>query len=317
MRAFLSCFAPRLSDYVALRQKLGFSFRTQAETLIQFDRHAQARGHCGPITAELITSFASADSTSDVCQARRYQVVRNFTDYLAAHEPATPLMDPGFIRRPKQRPLAHIYSEAELAALLQAATTASRQRPIRGATLHAMVGLAAASGLRVSEVLRLDRRDVDLRTGVLSILRTKFAKDRLVPLHASTVEVLRRYAERRDAHFGVVECPAFFLNLCKRRYARHTIELDFWRLGRAAGLREAKGRGPRFHDLRHTFAVKRLAGWYREGLDLQAMLPVLATYMGHVHYTATAYYLSATAELLGLAAERFVAFAGAGKAVAQ
>jgi integrase len=315
VRAFQSCFAPRLVEYVALRQKLGFQFRTQAEMLIQFDRHAHASDHSGPMTAELVLSFATADSISDVCQARRYQVVRNFTDYLAAHEPATPLMDPGFIRRPKQRPLAHIYSDEELKRLLQAATKASRGHPIRGATLHAMVGLAAATGLRVSEVIRLDRRDVDLRTGVLSVLRTKFAKDRLVPVHASTLEVLQRYAVRRDAHFGAVDCPAFFLNLCRRRYARSTIDIDFWRLGRAAGLREATGRGPRFHDLRHTFAVKRLAGWYREGLDLQAMLPVLATYMGHAHYTATAYYLGATAELLGLAAERFVVFAGAAEVV--
>lgn len=316
MRSFLSCFGPCLTEYVALRQKLGFQFQTQAEMLIQFDRYAHARNHSGPITAELITSFATADSISDVRQVRRYQVVRNFTDYLAIHEPATPLMDPGFIRRPARRRLAHIYSDAEMMSLLDAAKKVSRLRPMRGASLHAMVGLAAATGLRISEVIRLDRRDVDLRTGALSVLRTKFAKDRLVPVHASTLEILRGYAERRDAHFGALECPAFFINLCGRRYSRHTLELDFWRLGRATGLREAKGKGPRFHDLRHSYAVKRLAEWYREGIDVQAMLPVLATYMGHVNYTTTAYYLSATAELLGLAAERFVAFAGATKEVA-
>lgn len=310
MRSFISCFAARLTDYVALRRKLGFQFRTQAEMLIQFDRFASARAHRGPITAELVTAFATSGTVSEVFQARRYQVLRNFTDYLVVFEPETPLMDPHFIKRPRKRPVPYIYTDAELARLLEVALRASRRHPIRGATQHAMVGLGAAAGLRVSEVLRLDRKDVDLRTGVLSVMHTKFAKDRLVPLHESTVAVLRRYAELRDAHFGEVEVPAFFLNLRGRRYSRHTVQLDFWHLGRAAGLRGSKGKGPRFHDMRHTFAVRRLAGWYREGLDLQAMLPVLATYMGHVHYSDTAYYLGATAELLGLAVERFGAFVG-------
>lgn len=313
MRPFLSCFAPRLNDYVALRRGLGFQFKVQADVLIQFDRFAHARHHEGTMTADLIVAFATSGNVAEVHQSRRYQVVCNFTEYLANFEPATPLMDPRFIRWPRQRPLPHIYTDDELHRLLQEAKRISRRHPVRGATVHAMVGLGAACGLRISEVLRLDRKDVDLRTGVLTVVRTKFNKDRLVPVHATTLEVLRRYAELRDAHFGEVASPAFFLNLRARRYSRHTAQLDFWRLGRAAGLREATGDGPRYHDLRHAFAVRRLAGWYREGLDLQAMLPVLATYMGHVHYSDTAYYLTATAELLGLAADRFASFVDTAK----
>lgn len=316
MRAFLSCFAPRLNEYVALRRRLGFQFKTQAEALIQFDRFAHARGHAGAMTAELIVAFATSGNVSETHQARRYQVVCNFTEYLANFEPATPLMDPRFIRWPRQRPVPHIFTEHEIASLLKEAKKISRRHPVRGAAVHAIVGLGAATGMRVSEVLRLDRGDVDLKTGVLTVRRTKFNKDRLVPVHPTTLEVLRRYAEVRDAHFGEVASPAFFLNLRERRYSRHTAQLDFWRLGRAAGLREATGNGPRYHDLRHTYAVRRLAGWYREGLDLQAMLPVLATYMGHAHYSDTAYYLTATAELLGLAADRFASFVGDGKKVA-
>ena len=313
MRAFLSCFAPRLNDYVALRRKLGFQFAVQAELLIQFDRFAHTRRHEGAITAQLVTDFATSGEVSEVHQSRRYQVVRNFVEYVANFEPATPLLDPGFIRRPRKRPVPYIYTDEELLRLLDSAKKISRRHPMRCATLHAIVGLGAACGLRRREVIRLDRKDVDLRAGVLSVRGSKFNKDRLVPVHASTLEVLRRYAQLRDAHFGEVASPAFFLTLRADRYARNTVQLDFWLLGRAAGLREATGNGPRYHDLRHTFAVRRLAGWYREGLDLQAMLPVLATYMGHAHYTDTAYYLSATAELLGLAADRFAHFVGAVK----
>lgn len=312
MRPFLSCFASRLRDYVLLRRGLGFQFNVQAEMLIQFDRFAHQRRHEGAITADLIVAFATSGSVAELQQSRRYQVVCNFVDYLANFESA-PVMDPGFLHRPRQRPVPHIYTDEELGLLLDAAKKASRRHPIRGATVHAIVGLGAATGMRISEVLRLDRKDVDLRTGVLSVVRTKFNKDRLVPVHATTLEVLRRYAELRDAHFGEVASPAFFLNLRARRYSRHTVQIDFWRLGRSTGLRKGSGPGPRYHDLRHTFAVRRLAGWYREGLDLQAMLPVLATYMGHAHYTDTAYYLGATAELLGLAVERFASFVGAAK----
>lgn len=311
MRFFLSCFAQRLGDYVALRRGLGFKFHTQAELLIQFDRFAHARRHKRSLTAQLVTDFATSGEVSEEHQARRYQVVRNFAEYVANFEPNTPLLDPGFIRASRKRPVPYIYTDDEILRLLAHAKNLSRRHPIRGTTIHTIIGLGAACGLRRREVARLDRQDVDLSTGVLSVRGSKFNKDRLVPVHASTLEVLRLYAEVRDAHFGEVESPAFFLSLRASRYALATVQQDFWQVGRAAGLREAKGKGPRYHDLRHTFAVRRLAGWYREGHDLQAMLPVLATYMGHAHYTDTAYYLGATAELLGLAADRFARFVGA------
>lgn len=313
MRSFLSCFASRLNDYVALRRGLGFKFHTQAELLIQFDRFAHVQHHKGAITAQLVMEFATSGEVSDEHQARRYQVVRNFAEYVANFEPKTPVLDPDFLRPPRKRPVAHIYTDNELLRLLDHAKKLSRRHPIRGLTIHTIIGLGAACGLRVGEVARLDRANVDLSAGILSICGSKFNKDRLVPVHPSTLEVLRHYAEARDAHFGDVESPAFFLTLRASRYAKTTMHQDFWLVGRAAGLRAATGKGPRYHDLRHTFAVRRLAGWYREGRDLQAMLPVLATYMGHAHYTDTAYYLSATAELLGLATDRFANFVGATK----
>lgn len=140
---------------------------------------------------------------------------------------------------------------------------------------------------------------------MLAIKQTKFRKDRLVAIHPTTLEVLRNYAAVRDAAFPDCGCPAFFINMRRRRFARKTLRVAFYELTRRAGLRSPKGKGPRFHDLRHAFAVRRLAAWYRAGIDAQAMLPALATYMGHVHYSDTAYYITATAELLSLAAGRY------------
>ncbi len=304
MKPLKSCFAVHLTNYIELRVKLGFKFQLQADVLRAFDTYAHRRGHAGMLSAELVIDFATEDPDGSANkQARRYQVVRNFADYLATFEPTTPALDPKAMLRPKTRPPAYIYSEAELGRLLNEAKRLSRRHPIRSHTVHSMVGLAASTGLRISEVVHLDRDDVDLQNGILSVRCTKFAKDRLVPIHPSTVEVLRRYSIVRDAHYPGTACAAFFLTMRRNRYSSHTLQLDFWHLARRAGLREATGCGPRFHDLRHTFAVRRLVAWYKEGVDVQAMLPALATYLGHVHYSDTAYYLKATAELLGVAAD--------------
>ena len=307
MKPFQSCFSERLTSYVELRHNLGFKFQAQANVLYAFDRYAHRQGYAGTMTEDLVLGFTGEDpSASADKRARRYQVVRHFADYLATFEPQTPALHPRLFRRPKAHPPAYIYTSDELDRLLTEARQVSRRHPVRGVTLHAMFGLAASTGMRRGEVVRLDTADVDLQTGVLSVRQTKFAKDRLVPVHPTTLEVLQRYAVLRDAHHGT--CTAFFVNMCGRRYAANTLHMDFAEVCGRAGLRDAKGHRPRFHDLRHSFAVRRLATWYREGADVQAMLPVLATYMGHVHYSDTAYYLKAAAELLGLAAERFQSF---------
>jgi integrase len=176
---------------------------------------------------------------------------------------------------------------------------------MRGITLRAMIGLAATTGLRISEVVALDRAHVDLRRNLLEICRSKFNKDRLVPIHDSTSTMLREYERQRDLQYPKPTAPAFFLQLWGGPFSKHTLQLSFWQLTRKLGLRPQTGEGPSFHDLRHTFAVRRLVAWYREGADVQAKLPALATYMGHAHYTDTAYYITAIPELMALAAERF------------
>jgi len=305
MKTFKSIFGNHLSDYVDLRRGMGLRFKTQTSTLRAFDSYLYGRKYRGPLTQKLALAFANADpDASDDKRARRYGIVRCFSDYLATFEPDTACMDPKALSRPKRRRAAYIYTESELSSLLQEAKAISSKNPLRGITLHAMVGLAASTGLRISEVVRLSKSDVDLQTGTLLIRQTKFAKDRIVPTHSTTLDVLRDYAAVRDVSFPDCDCPAFFINMWRQRFSASTLQLSFWDLTRRVGLRGPVGKGPRFHDLRHTFAVQRLIAWYKSGVDVQTMLPALATYMGHVHYTATAYYLTATPELLQLASDR-------------
>ena len=306
MKKFRSVFAERLSAYVDLRRGLGLKFEVQADILYKFDRYLREHKHDGLLTQEIAIDFATHRPTISKTEcARRYQVVRNFSEYLATFEPRTPPMDPRALRRSKTRPPAHIFTDEELKRVLHEARHISAKNPVRGVTLHTMVGLTASTGLRISEVVRLDKADVDLDTGVLVVLKTKFNKERLVPVHPTTLEKLRGYAAVRDATFPECTRPAFFINMWRRRFAKSTLGLAFREAVHRIGLREEKGEGPSFHDLRHTFAVRRLVAWYKAGVDVQAMLPALATYMGHVHYSNTAYYITATPELMALAAERY------------
>ncbi len=306
MSPLTSCFAQYIVTYVELRRNLGLKMHSAMDMLKTFDRYVAKRTHNGPLTQELALGFATDESrcSSDQC-ARRYQTIRHFADYMMTFEPETERLDPKAVRRPPPGPSpVYICTDEELARLLALAPSLSPRYPLYGVTLHAIVALAACTGLRISEVVSLDNADVELGTGRLLVRRTKFDKDRLVPVHPTVLEVLRDYAVLRDAAFPQIASSAFFLNRVGRRHGTGGLGSAFRNLTWAAGLRTPYSRGPRFHDLRHGFAVRRLVAWYRSGIDVQAMLPVLATYMGHVHYSYTAHYLQATPELLQLAAER-------------
>jgi len=305
MSTFESVFGEHLIGYVTLRRRFGLRFETQESCLRTFDRYVTERGYDGPLTEQLACEFAlSAIDPKGSAPARRYLVVRHFAEYLAAYEPSTPRLDPKAIVRRRAQPPPYILSAEQLAGLL-AATDQLRQRsPVSNLSLFTMIGLAASTGLRPGEVTGLDRGDIDLDGGIVTVRRSKFDKDRLVPVHTTTLDALCNYAAARGRMTHARSEYAFFLNSRGRRYQAANLEYLFRRLVRLAGLLPRRGRYPTFHSLRHTFAVNRLLQWYRSGVDVQAMLPFLATYMGHVHYTSTAYYLSATPELLAAAAGR-------------
>jgi integrase len=304
-KTFTSCFASRLREYIAFRRTLGVRSSAIPDMLYHFDRYAVERGHAGPLTLSLVTDFVCRNNGSAITKAEHYQILRHFADYLCVYEPRTERLPASLFQRPRSHPAPYIFTNNELAHLVEAARNVSRRMPMRGRTLQTIIGLTACTGLRKSEVRGLDRADVDLAQGVLHIRNTKFDKSRRLPLHPSTTVVLAAYADARDRYFGVIACPAFFPTIWRTHFASVTLHQSFREACERAGICRKQGPGPRFHDLRHTFAVRRLADWYREGADVQAMLPALATYMGHGHYTDTAWYLTATAELLGLAADAF------------
>jgi integrase len=188
------------------------------------------------------------------------------------------------------------------------AATGSLRAPIRQATFEAIVGLLWATGMRIGEVLGLDCGDVDLAHGVLTVRETKFGKTRELPVHETTVTALRAYVKRRDGLFPTAGASAFFVSAAGRRVRYDNFHQTWLKLVQDAGLvRRSATCRPRPHDMRHSFAVRTLTDWYRDGVDVEARIPKLSTYLGHVNPASTYWYLSAAPELLGLAAHRLEA----------
>jgi len=177
--------------------------------------------------------------------------------------------------------------------------------PLQAATYQALLSLLAVTGMRVGEAIGLDRGEVDLDTGQLSIVNSKFGKSRQVPLHLSTVAMLRRYTTRRDRLCPASTTRGFFLSTTGTRLLIGSVDAVFTQLLSLAGIPTPPGRRrPRVHDLRHSFAVATLLDWYRDGVDVHARLPVLSTFLGHAAPASTFWYLHAAPELLALAAQR-------------
>jgi integrase/recombinase XerD len=163
----------------------------------------------------------------------------------------------------------------------------------------------AVTGMRVGEAVALDRKDVDLKQGLLTVRRAKFDKSRLVPIHPTTQKTLLKYERLRDQRYPHPKSPSFFLSERGTRLTDFTVRRWFVIVSHQIGLRAPTDRrGPRIHDLRHRFAFKTILNWYRRGMDVEAHLPELTTYMGHGHVADTYWYISATPELLKLATQR-------------
>jgi integrase/recombinase XerD len=231
----------------------------------------------------------------------RLSAARGFARHMHALDPASQLIPQGLIPAPVCRKPPYIYTAEEVSALVHAAGLLTTLAA--AAAMGALVSLVAASGLRSGEALGLDRDDVDLEKAVLAVTG-KNGLGRLVPLHPSTAAMLGQYAARRD-QLCPQSSPAFFVTRAGRRPTQGWADGTFARLLALAGITAPPGRRrPRIHDLRHTFAVETVAGWYRDGQDVQAQMPVLSAFLGHSGPEATYWYLEAAPVLLSQAAAR-------------
>lgn len=298
----MSRFALLAEEYLQTRRALGYTLTTQARIVAGFVRYLDEFG-ATRITVEATLGFATQPAEAQpIWWTRRLSAVRGFATYVQAIDPTTEVPPTCLLARGVPRAVPYLYSPAEIAALMAAAR--ALRPPLHAATYETLIGLLAVTGMRAGEVIALGYNDVDLEHELLTITAGKFGKDRLVPLHASTVGALQRYARCRDSRWPAAKGSTFFLSTVGTRLTYNSVRVIFAKLADQAGL-VARGRcRPRLHDFRHRFAVETLLGWYRAGGDVSARLPLLSTYLGHVKPTSTYWYLSATPELLALAAGR-------------
>jgi integrase/recombinase XerD len=299
----MSPLRAELDRYLTIRRALGFKLARAELLLADFCRYLDAIG-ADTITTENAFAWASLPRTeAPDGWGQRLSVVRAFARHLHAIDPANEVPPTGLLPARSHRAVPYLYSATDIAALMVAAR--QLRSPLRAATFETLVGLLAVSGLRIGEALRLDRDDVDLDGGVLRIRQTKFNKSRGVPLHPSTLDALGAYAGCRDELCPRPRDPAFFVSAAGTRVLYCNFHLGWLDLVRRAGLKPRSQRcRPRPHDLRHAFAVRTLLGWYRDGIDVAANMPLLSTFLGHVHPANTYWYLSAAPELLSLVAVR-------------
>ena len=300
-----------VDEYLTARRGLGFGLETDEWFLRNFASHAERIGHSGPVTIELAVRWARSSRSSNPAQAaRRLAIVRQFARYRALFDPASEVPPVGLLGRIPRRSTPHIYTEAEMAALLQQARCLLPRHGLRPATYVAYFALLASTGLRLSEACRLTTDDADLVNGILTIRETKFRKSRLVPLHPTTTQALRRYADRRDACLAAPRSEYFFRTEHSPRLTRTAVETTFRRIRRRLDWTgQGRTRQPRIHDLRHTFVVRRLLRWHLEGADVDRKILALTTYLGHARVADTYWYCTAVPELLASTGQRFERFA--------
>lgn len=288
-----------VEEYLALRRNLGFKLRSDGAHLTNFVLFMKRRNE-PHITTRLALEWAL--KTPGRQASKRLTIVREFAKYAAAFDGRTEVPAQNLLFSRTVRPRPYLYSQDEVNRLLQAAWMHDDQP--RG-TYYCLFGLLAVSGLRIGEATGLEVHDVDLTKGILTIRNAKFGKSRLVPVHSSTVKKLREYRKRRDELLGMQPSDHFFVTLEGAPLEHWRIYQVFKALAVIAGIRKVASRpGPRLHDFRHRFAVRTLIDWYRSGEDVEARLPVLSTYLGHVSVENTYWYLTEYPELMNLAVQR-------------
>ncbi len=293
-----------IEQYVAFRKSLGEIQETNAQTLRMFGRFIGSAADVAEVRSEQVNDFLAGKGTRTLTWHHKLGFLRSFYRYAVSRAYASSAPLPTII--PKRPPsfVPYIFSQDDLRRLLQAVDANPRQTCLEPITMRTILLLLYGAGLRVGEARRLNSVDVDLQASLITVRQTKFGKTRLVPVGAKLREVLAQYAAR-----SLTTAPdaPFFQKRGGGRVTKNTLACHYRRLRESAGIRRTDGARyqPRLHDLRHSFAVHRLTSWYRQGADVQKLLPQLSVYLGHVCIRHTQVYLSMTPELLHEAGQRF------------
>ncbi len=292
-----------LEEYLSLRRALEFKLREDGRCLAQFVSFLGKKGASHVTTENAVCWAVKSQGAQPAHWARRLRMVRLFAEYLSALDPRTEIPPKNLLPNRYRRRPPYMYTDEQVVRLIE--STVPSTEGLRAQTYSTLFGLLSVTGIRISEALALDRENVDLTQGIVTVTATKFGKSRLVPMHPSTQHALQQYGQLRDQIYPKPKTHSFFVSERGLRLGYWGVLRTFIRLSREIGLRgPTDSHGPRMHDLRHRFAVSTLVHWYETDVDVERHIHVLSTYLGHVKVSDTYWYLSAVPELLQLAATR-------------
>lgn len=293
-------------EYLQLRRAMGHRLARHEQILSGFFAALAATGQ-DSITVDSAIRWACAPDGATPCWwAERLSAVRGLAEYIHSRDPdRAELIPPGAIAARTVRRVPYIYTDEQIRALISAAS--ALHPTVRALTISTIIGLMAATGLRISECLAMNVADLDVGNNVLAVTG-KRGRPRLVPIHPSTTAALVRYRRATTALIDGPDAQAFFLTFIGTRVHASSAEVAFRSLTDKLGYAAHPGtRRPRLHDMRHTFSTNALVRAHREGADVDATVSVLATYLGHVSPVSTYWYLTATPQLLELVQAKVVA----------
>jgi site-specific recombinase XerD len=292
-----------VADYLRVRRSLGFKLDHAEYILTRFVNHVQTAEGAQTVTMAHALAFVTAPAgASRRWQALRLSAVRCFAQWAQTLDPTIEVPPKRLLAARPARTAPYIYSNAEIGALLDAA---GQLRPaMRAATYRTLIALMAATGIRTGGAIGLNIASLDQQAETLTVTG-KYGKTRKLALHQTVAEALARYLDRREELLPAADCPALLISTRGTRLRASVVQQTFRQLGVDTGLRaRSSACRPRLHDLRHTFAVSTMLDAYTCDADPTAILPLLATWLGHSEPSDTYWYLTGTAELLAAATDR-------------
>jgi len=296
-----------LAEYLEMRAALGFKTERARWLLSSFVAFMQAQ-RPAVISSERALEWARRPAAAHPgWWAQRLSTVRGFARHVHLADTRHQIPPGALFRASVPRSTPVLYTSRDVERILRA-TRELDSPPLRRRTYETLLGLLAATGMRVGEAIRLDRDDVDGRQQLIAIHASKFRTSREVVVHPTVADALRRYAMERDRFHRPPRSPAFFVSLAGSRLIYNNVHGTFAGVLRHAGIQRKRAR---LHDLRHSFAVQTLLRWHREGRDVEAWLPRLSTYLGHRCPASTYWYLTATPELMALVGRKLERALGA------
>jgi integrase/recombinase XerD len=305
-----SSWGARIDAYLAYRRSLGFSLMAESLYLPQFARFAEQQ-HAQHLTVKLAIDWAcTSKRQTPITRAYRIIRLRGFARYCQRFDPDGEIPPFGLFGRTRRRLVPHIYTEEEVAELLEATNKLRPREGLRPLTYRCVYALLASCGLRIGEAIHLTRADVDLDRGVLSVRGTKRHKSRFVPLHSSTVSALQTYAQQRDRRVLSPQSDHFFLLDNGKPPTRPRICCALHGLAKQLSWQPRGDYAQhRLQDFRHTFIVRNMLRAFEAGLDVDRVVLTLSRYVGHDKVADTYWYFTGIPELMAMAGERFHRYA--------